>query len=111
MNPITWTRTQTRATARQNKGSIQLDPATGAPLLTRQGRILRVMGLADARVDKEKGVVICSTVPASRPPYYSPGGFPKGVLHSFDYPLYFFSVRANAALRAQHYLAAHAHAE
>lgn len=107
MNPITWTRTQTRATARQNPGSIQLDPTTGEPVLTRQGRILRVMGLADARVDTKKGVVICSTVPAGRSPYYRPNGFPKGVLHSFDYPLYFFSIRENAALRAQHYLAAH----
>ena len=107
MNPITWTRAQTRATARQNRGSIQLDPTTGTPLLTRQGRILRVLGLADARVDKEKGVVICSTVSADQPPYFTPNGFPEGVLHSFDYPLYFFSIRANASLRAQHYLAAH----
>ena len=107
MNPITWTRAQTRATTRQNLGSIQLDLTTGRPLLNKQGRILRVRNLADARVDKEKGVVVCSTVPADQPPYYTPGGFPEGVLHTFDYPLYFFSVRANAALRAQHYLAAH----
>jgi hypothetical protein len=107
MNPITWTRSQTGATARQNQGSIQLDPTTGAPVLNKQRRLLRVTGLADARVDKKKGVVICSTVPAGQSPYYRPGGFPKGVLHSFDYPLYFFSIRANAALRAQHYLAAH----
>jgi hypothetical protein len=107
MNPITWTRKQTAATTRQNKGSIQLDPTTGRPLLNEQGQILRVMNLADARVDKKKGVVICSTVPASRPPYYNAHGFPKGVLHTFDYPLYFFSIRANAALRAGNYLAAH----
>jgi hypothetical protein len=107
MNPITWTRTQTVAKARQNRGSIQLDPTTGMPLLNKQRRILRVVGLADARVDKRKGVVICSTVPADQPPYFTPNGFPEGVLHSFDYPLYFFSVRANAMLRAQHYLASH----
>lgn len=97
----------TKAAARRNRGSIQLDPTTGTPVLTKQGRILRVIGLADARVDKKKGVVICSTVPADQPPYFTPGGFPEGVLHSFDYPLYFFSIRANAALRAQHYLATH----
>jgi hypothetical protein len=28
-----------------------------------------------------------------------------GVLHTFDYPLYFFSVRANAANRVAHYFA------
>jgi hypothetical protein len=107
MNPITWTRRQTRAKAGKNQGSIQLDPTTGVPLMTKQGRILRVKRLADARVDREKGVVVCSTVPWGTPPYFTPGGFPKGVLHTFDYPLYFFSIRANAALRAQHYLAGH----
>jgi hypothetical protein len=107
MNPITWTRKQTEATTRQSLGSIQLDPTTGTPLLNKQGQILRVMGLADARVDRKKGVVICSTVPADQPPYFDAHGFPEGVLHTFDYPLYFFSVRANAALRAGHYLAAH----
>lgn len=107
INPITWTRAQTRATARQNRGSIQLDPTTGTPVVTKQGRILRVKGLADARVDRKKGVVICGTVPADQPPYFMPNGFPQGVLHTFDYPLYFFSVRANAALRAQQYLRAH----
>ena len=61
----------------------------------------------NASVDKKKGVVICSTVPAGQPPYYNAHGFPKGVLHTFDYPLYFFSIRANAAERAQHFLAAH----
>ena len=107
MNPITWTRGQTEAPARRNPGSIELDQTTGRPLLTRQGRVLRVLGLADARVDRKKGVVICSTVPAGQPPYYNAHGFPKGVLHTFDYPLYFFSIGANAAERAQHFLAAH----
>ena len=32
MNPITWTRTRARATARRNRGSMQLDPTTGAPV-------------------------------------------------------------------------------
>jgi hypothetical protein len=106
MNPITWTRAETRAKAGQNPGSVQLDQTTGTPVLDRHGRILRVKGLADARVDRKKGVVICTTVPADQPPYFLPNGFPKGVLHTFDYPLYFFSVRANAALRASNYLAA-----
>lgn len=107
MNPITWTRNQTHARARQNRGSIQLDPTTGWPLLNKQGDILRVKSMADARVDKKKGVVVCSTVRADQPPYYNPQGFPMGVLHTFDYPLYFFSVRANAKARAEHFLTAH----
>jgi hypothetical protein len=107
INPITWTTKPTVASAEQNPGSIELDATTGRPLLNRQGRILRVMNLADARVDRRKGVVVCSTVPADQAPYYNANGFPKGVLHSFDYPLYFFSVRANAEARADHFLAGH----
>ena len=106
INPITWTRSETEAPAAQNLGSIQLDPATGGtPVLNKNGSIKRFPGLADARVDKKRGVVVCSTVPADQPPYFTPGGFPEGVLHPFDYPLYFFSVRANARDRVAHYFA------
>jgi pimeloyl-ACP methyl ester carboxylesterase len=105
INPITWTRKQTEAPAAKNPGSIELDPATGTPVLNENGTIKRFLDLADARVDKAKGVVICSTIPWQDPPYYTAGGFPMGVLHGFDYPLYFFSVRANAADRVAHYFA------
>jgi hypothetical protein len=108
INPITWTRKQTEATAARNLGSIELDPATGGtPVLNADGTIKRVMGLADARIDKAKGVVICSTVDPTQPPYYIPGGFPMGVYHPFDYPFYFFDIRANAANRVQHFFASH----
>jgi len=108
INPITWTRTETLATARQNRGSIMLDTTTGGtPMLNTQGRILRVMNLADAQIDKAKGVLICSTVNAANPPYFTPGGLPMGVFHVFDYPLYFFDVRANAADRVEHFFAKH----
>jgi pimeloyl-ACP methyl ester carboxylesterase len=108
INPITWTRKQTKASAAKNRGSIELDPATnGTPVLNSDGTIKRFKNVADARVDKAKGVVICSTVDASAPPYFRPGGFPMGVLHTFDYPLYFFSVRANAGDRVAQYFAEH----
>ena len=106
INPITWTRKQTAASAAKNRGSIELNLATGGtPLLNADGTIKRFKNVADARVDKAKGVVACSTIDASVPPYFKPGGFPMGVLHTFDYPLYFFSVRANAADRVTHYFA------
>jgi hypothetical protein len=106
INPITWTRSQTEASAEKNLGTIQLDPATGGtPFLNSNGTIKRFANVADARVDKAKGVVVCSTINAADPPYFTPGGFPMGVLHTFDYPLYFFSVRANAANRVQHFFA------
>ncbi len=104
VNPITWRRGEAEATAAQNPGSIELDPATGGtPMLNPDGSIKRFKDLADARVDKAKGVVICSSIDATQPPYFIPGGFPMGVLHTFDYPLYFFSVRANAKDRIAHY--------
>lgn len=104
INPITWTRSGAEATAAQNLGSIALNPATGGtPMLDAKGHILRVLDLADARVDTAKGAIICSTINASVPPYYIPGGFPMGVLHTWDYPLYFFDLRQNARDRIHQY--------
>ena len=51
------------------------------------------------------GGPIYATIDASAPPYFMRGGLPMGVLHTFDYPLYFFSVRANAADRVAQYFA------
>ena len=102
MNPITWTTGEATAAAAQNLGSIELDPQTGAPVLDASGQIKRVLGLADARVDQKRGVVVCSTVDPAK---YQVG-FPKGVYHTFDYPFYFFDIRVNAADRIEHYLAA-----
>ncbi len=101
INPITWTTGEEAATAAQSLGAIQLDPQTGRPELDANGQIKRVMGVADARVDKKRGVVICSTVDPAKYAF----GFPEGVYHSFDYPFYFFDIRANAANRIEHYLA------
>ena len=65
-------------------------------MLDQYGEILRVTGLADARVDQARGVVICSTVnPAAYNAY--------GIYHGYDYPFYFFNIRQNAADRIQHY--------
>ena len=72
-------------------------------MLDADGHILRVLNLADARVNKVKGVIVCSSIDSAVPPYYLPGGFPQGVLHPFDYPLYFFDIRANAADIIHHY--------
>jgi hypothetical protein len=73
-------------------------------LLDENEAIKRVMNLADARVDKANGVVICSTIDPANPPYFTPGGFPMGVLHSFDYPFYCSDIRENAANRIDKYL-------
>jgi len=102
INPITWTRTEELATAAENLGSIALNP-DGTAVLNAEGKIVPVKNFADARVDKAKGVVICSTVDVN---VFSPGNslFPKGVYHTFDYPFYYFDIRENAASRVLHFL-------
>jgi hypothetical protein len=95
INPITWTLGEDTADASRNLGSLQLD-STGLPVRDHYGEILRVTGLADARVDQARGVVICSTV---NPADYNA----CGIYHSFDYPFYFFTIRQNAADRIEHY--------
>jgi hypothetical protein len=105
INPITWTTEAAPAPASENLGSIGLNK-DGSPILGSDGTPAPVEKFADATVDKAKGVVICSTAPVDQ---LAPGNalFPKGVYHSFDYPFYYFDIRANAAERVQHYLAAH----
>ena len=63
---------------------------------------MRVPHYADAQVNKARGVVICSTADVN---LLSPGNalLPKGVYHSFDYPFYYFDIRANAADRIANY--------
>jgi hypothetical protein len=99
INPIIWTRDETVATADRNLGSLTLKP-DGSVL---DGLVTPVMNIADAKVDIEKGVVICSTVDVNR---LSPGtsGYVKGVYHSFDYPFYYYNLRENAANRTRNFL-------
>ncbi len=102
INPITWARDETPATAAQNLGSIMLNQ-DGSVVLTDDGEFERVMEYADACVDLEKGALICSTADAD---ILAPGNavFGKGVFHSFDYPFYYYNIRENAANRAEIFL-------
>ena len=99
INPITWTRKETLATAEQNLGSIVLKP-------TGEIAAYNVRNYADARIDKQKGVLICSTADVEK---LSPGNkvFGKGVFHSFDYPFYYNNLRQNAANRVDKYFISH----
>ncbi len=89
INPISWTRGETLATAAKNLGSIM--PADGV--------FVPVAHFADARVDKTKGVVICAAVDADK--LFRPGSFVKGVFHSYDYLFYYYNLRQNAANRVE----------
>ncbi len=103
MNPITWSRSETKAPAAQNLGGIELDPTTGAPVVDASGDLVKVQ-YADAQVSKERGVVVCST---ADPDEIAPGNFAvaAGIYHAFDYPFYFFDIRANAENRVAKYFA------
>lgn len=102
INPITWTRSSATADASENLGSIMLNQ-DGSVVLDENGEIKQVMDFADATVDNENGVLICSTVDADT---WAPGNavFPKGVFHSFDYPFYYYNIRENAAERTEVFL-------
>jgi hypothetical protein len=102
INPITWTRDETLATGKQNKGSIALNK-DGSAVLDKDGKIAPVMNYADARVDKARGVVICSICDVEK---LSPGNAfsGKGVFHSFDYSFYYFNIKENAENRAMIFL-------
>jgi len=94
INPISWTREETLAPAEDSLGSI----------LPNKDLIFVPVGkYADARVDKSKGVLICSTANMDK---LAPGNefFGKGVYHSYDYPFYYFNIRENAANRARIFL-------
>lgn len=102
INPITWTREETLATAEENSGSLEICKDR-SPLLDANGNFAVIKNYADARVDKKRGVIICTKADAEKLYQKSPI-FGKGVFHSYDYPFYYFNIKENAANRVQHYL-------
>ncbi len=103
INPIIWTTEETEATAAQNLGSISLDPKTGYPVTDSDGKPKKVLNFADAKVNNSRNCLICSSVDQST---LAPGNemVANGIYHSFDYPFYYFNLRANAQNRVDRYL-------
>lgn len=97
INPISWTLTEAEAPKEANAGSIRLISAVSCDLTP-------VKDLASAQVNTERGVVVCKSVDVSK---FSNPALPKGVYHTYDYPFYFYNIRANAQNRVEKYLAAH----
>jgi len=93
INPLTWTRDEKLATVKESLGSIMVD---------KDGNIVTLKNYADARVDKTRGVVICSTVDEAN--LSGSGHFSKGFYHAFDYPFYYYNIRENAANRTKIFL-------
>ena len=101
INPISWTRDETTATAQQNLGSLVKE--NGDLARNDDGSFKIVADYADARVDLKRGVIICSTVPVDE---LAPGSdlFPRGVFHTFDYSFFYMNIRSNVAERIAAYL-------
>ena len=95
INPINWSRDEKLAAASENAGSL---------ITNALGEIVSAdaKNYADARVDKSRGVVVCSTV-ADRLPAGN-ALVDRGIYHSFDYPFYFYNIRENAAGRVKKFL-------
>ena len=96
INPINWKTDETYAAKTESLGSF----------MPNHSLILQTMPqYADARIDIDHGVLVCST---AEEPFISDleklAGFPKGVYHSFDIPLYYYDLRANAQNRVNKYL-------
>lgn len=93
INPLTWTRDATYAPADLNPGSLNHNNAFE-------------VGLADARVDTARGVVICDSVDPALYSMPATAVFGPQSYHYYDYSLYYVSLKNNVATRAQAYFAA-----
>jgi hypothetical protein len=103
INPTTWTTSETPASVEQSLGGIEVDPQTDEAVVDASGNPVKVPHYADAQVNKQRGVVICSTADSNQ---LAPGNsaVAAGIYHAYDYALYFFDIRANAENRVAHYL-------
>ncbi len=90
INPITWTREETPATSEQSLGS----------KLDYNGTLVDKFKYADARVNKDRGILICNVDATTLPESH----WPKGIYHYYDYGLYYYNIRENAANRTAKFL-------
>ena len=95
INPINWRRDETPATKEESLGArVQVDNG-----------FKKIAHLADARLDLNKGVVICSTVGLDNP-YCDVDIFAPGIYHVADYTFYYYDLRQNAIDRIKAYFKA-----
>jgi hypothetical protein len=93
INPINWKRDDTCAGFEENLGSRILNEETGEYEI--------INGVADAQVDTERGVVICT---AKNVEYAPAALFGPESLHSHDYDFYYENLRENVKTRVEAYL-------
>ncbi len=94
INPINWKRDSTYAAAGENLGSRMFDENTGYYVVKRN--------LADAQLDTERGVVVCTAKAAytNAVELFGPESF-----HNNDYAFYYENLRENVKQRVENYIA------
>ncbi len=93
INPINWKLDDTYAGFEENLGSRIMNEETGNYEI--------VKGVADAQIDTERGVVICTTENVE----YAPEAlFGPESLHSHDYDFYYENLRENVKTRVEAFL-------
>lgn len=96
INPVNWSREEICAPANENLGSLIIDDVWNV-------LAYNVKNYADAKVNKERGVVVCSSVNAEELTNENTV-FAKGVYHSYDYPFYYYNLRKNAETRVKKFI-------
>lgn len=87
INPINWVRDDTYASAEENAGSLNADGEIGP-------------GIADARIDLKRGVVICESVQSAPELQAAMAAFfGSESYHLQDYSLYYANLKQNVADR------------
>lgn len=93
INPINWKRDATYAAANENLGSRILNEDTGSYEIRQK--------VADAQLDLERGVVICTTDQVT---FTTAGSlFGPESFHNNDYALYYENLRENIKQRVENY--------
>ena len=104
INPLNWKRDDTYAPASDNLGDrLPVYDETGYRVIDFQ---INRPGLADAKLDTERGVVICSTIADKYVQPLIPGlksPFGPASLHTSDYPAYWENIRENVKVRIRSY--------
>ena len=95
INPLNWRLDETPASVKDNLGS----------LVRRADGAFEVgPGLANARVDRQRGVIICDNVAVADYANHHVATFGPESYHSYDYKFYFANLRDNVAKRTQRFL-------
>lgn len=97
INPLNWKTDETPAGVEENLGSLVVDD-TGENVL--------VEGIADARVDVERGSVICDSVDPKEYATDAEQLFGPESYHGWDFNFYFMNIRQNAENRLNNFLMA-----